>query len=197
MPFSGVAVAYMSAGGLILFSGIKGSSISDTVKAALGGNLTVSQTQAISTAPPAGSTAGVAGGSSGASSSAVVPALPGNVPASTSSVSPQAVLAAIGAPATAANIASLQNWYAHEGTTAQNNPMATTQNASGATSFNSAGVKNYPTAAEGVTATAQTLENGRYPAIIMALRAGQGLSGGNAQVQSELLTWSGGGYSSV
>jgi len=192
-------VAYCAAGGIVLFSGIKGASISDTVKAVLKGDLTVTPTQTINTSAPAGST-----GSSGASGGVANVTPPGsvspaNIPVSSSagSVSPQAVLAAIGAPATAANIASVSNWFAHEGTTAQNNPMATTQNAAGATQFNSAGVKNYPSAAEGITATAQTLENGLYPAIVMALRSGQGLSAGNSQVQQELLTWSGGGYSSV
>lgn len=110
----------------------------------------------------------------------------------------QQVLAGLGAPASAANLASMNNWFAHEGTKAQNNPMATTQREPGSTNFNTQGpVQNYPTEALGVKATVTTLENGLYPAIIMALRAGQGLNPGNSQTQSELRTWSGGGYSSV
>jgi cell wall-associated NlpC family hydrolase len=48
MPLSGASVAYSVVGGLILFSGIKGSTISDTVKAALTGNLTVTNTEELS-----------------------------------------------------------------------------------------------------------------------------------------------------
>lgn len=64
---SGAAVAYSVAGSLILFSGVKGSSLSDTVKAALSGNLSPPVTQGIS-APAsasgqAGTSASVASGS--------------------------------------------------------------------------------------------------------------------------------------
>lgn len=71
MPMSGAAVAYCTAGGLILYSGIKGATIADTVKAALAGNLTVTGTEAI-TAPAAGgqesigNSGGVATGSAAA-----------------------------------------------------------------------------------------------------------------------------------
>jgi hypothetical protein len=108
-----------------------------------------------------------------------------------------ALLSALGAPATVANTSSLAGWYAREGTSAANNPLASTETESGSTQFNSAGVQNYPNATVGVAATVATLNNGRYPAIVMALKAGQGLAAGNGQVQQELLTWSGGGYSSV
>jgi len=49
MAISGIAVAYATAGSLILFSGIKGASISDTVKSALGGNLNPAATEGINT----------------------------------------------------------------------------------------------------------------------------------------------------
>lgn len=46
MAVKGASVAYMTAGGLILLSGVKGSSIPDTLRAALKGNLsTLSDTQ--------------------------------------------------------------------------------------------------------------------------------------------------------
>jgi cell wall-associated NlpC family hydrolase len=48
MPIKGIPVAYTVAGGLILYSGIKGSSISDTFRAALTGNLTVTNTEPLS-----------------------------------------------------------------------------------------------------------------------------------------------------
>lgn len=47
MPFSGAAVAYATVGGLILYSGIKGATISATVKGVLAGNLNVAGTQGI------------------------------------------------------------------------------------------------------------------------------------------------------
>lgn len=48
MAVSGWAVAYASAGGVLLYSGIKGASISDTVKSVLSGNLNVSETEPVS-----------------------------------------------------------------------------------------------------------------------------------------------------
>ena len=63
MAISGAAVAYAVAGSLIFYSGLKGATLADTVKAVLSGNLTVTGTQAIDT-----TAAGAAGGSSSASS---------------------------------------------------------------------------------------------------------------------------------
>lgn len=65
-----------------------------------------------------------------------------------------------------------QAWQRAEGGTASYNPFNTTQPASGASNYNSVGVKNYTSEVEGVRATAQTLENGHYDAILAALRAG-------------------------
>jgi NlpC/P60 family len=108
-----------------------------------------------------------------------------------------ALLTAMNAPQSTQNLSSLNGWFAREGTKAAFNPLATTYVESGSTIFNSDGVQNYTSQAQGVAATVATLENGLYPAIVMALQAGQGLAAGNGQVQQELLTWSGGGYSSV
>lgn len=75
MAFSGAAVAYCAFGGLILFSGIKGATISDTIKAAFKGNLNVTSTQAVVTPaqqaansgqPSAGSTSTATSGSENA-----------------------------------------------------------------------------------------------------------------------------------
>jgi hypothetical protein len=110
-----------------------------------------------------------------------------------------AMLAALGALPTAANIKSLTNWIARETPwppVSKNNPLNTTQLESGSRSVNSVGVQAYPSAATGINATVTTLENGRYPAIVAALRAGRGLSG-TGPWNAELATWSGGGYSSV
>lgn len=54
MPLSAPAVAYCAVGGIVLFSGIKGSSISDTFKSALKGNLNVTDTETIGTPESAG-----------------------------------------------------------------------------------------------------------------------------------------------
>jgi hypothetical protein len=61
MALSGVAVAYSVAGGLILFSGIKGATISDTVKSVLKGNLAVTDTETIGTPASGASAAGDTG----------------------------------------------------------------------------------------------------------------------------------------
>lgn len=54
----GIAVAYAVTGGMLLFSGIKGSTIADTVSAVLQGNLTVQDDEPIT---PSGSTASTTG----------------------------------------------------------------------------------------------------------------------------------------
>lgn len=110
------------------------------------------------------------------------------------------MLTALGALPTAANIKSITNWI-HQETPSwppltKNNPMNTTQPEPGSKSVNSVGVQAYPSAAIGINATVTTLENGRYPAIVAALRAGRGLSG-TGPWNAELSTWSNGGYSSV
>src|SRR4029077_19033537 len=53
------------------------------------------------------------------------------------------------------------------------NPFNTTQSAPGASSYNSVGVRNYQTPDQGVMATVQTLQNGRYGNIIQAMKAGK------------------------
>jgi LysM repeat protein len=115
----------------------------------------------------------------------------------------RAVLARLRAPATRANVHSMEAWYTHENLgwppAASHNPWNSTMPAPGATIFNSVGVKNYVRGWEqGIRMTAATLDNGNYPGIVARLRAGQGLCG--MGLASEFLTWSGGlphGYSSV
>jgi hypothetical protein len=63
MAVKGASVAYVVAGGLLLFSGIKGSSISDTVKAALSGTLTVTDTETLSNPDATAVTPGAVQGS--------------------------------------------------------------------------------------------------------------------------------------
>jgi cell wall-associated NlpC family hydrolase len=51
MAVKGMSVAYCAAGGLILYSGIKGATIQDTVKGVLSGNLSLSDTEGIAPSP--------------------------------------------------------------------------------------------------------------------------------------------------
>lgn len=63
MSVSPAAVAYAVAGGLILYSGVKGATLTATVKAVLSGNLTLTGTQAVDFSPAA--TGSAAGGPAG------------------------------------------------------------------------------------------------------------------------------------
>jgi hypothetical protein len=60
MAIKGASVAYCAVGGIVLYSGIKGSTISDTFKAVIKGNLNVSDTETIGV-PDTTGTAGAAG----------------------------------------------------------------------------------------------------------------------------------------
>ncbi len=124
------------------------------------------------------------------------------------------ILAALGVPATAANINSLVGWFAMEDNHAktfgqpadgagQNNPLNVTAMSgsfAGVTGSEPSGVPGHPgnlnfdTPAHGIAATVQVIKN--YTAIAAALASGAGLIG-NAAVSSNLSTWSGAGYSSI
>jgi hypothetical protein len=109
-----------------------------------------------------------------------------------------ALLAALGAPDTAANASSLAAWISRETPwppVASWNAMNTTLPMPGSWVFNSVGVQSYPSESEGVQANAATLSGG-YPLIVSSLRSGSGLCG-NLSLAGEFLTWSGGGYSGV
>lgn len=97
---------------------------------------------------------------------------------------PERLLAALGLPTTEANIVFIRKWEQAEGSKARHNPLATTQKAPGATDFNSVGVKNYNTEQTGLIATVQTLKNGRYDAVLDALRKSDPVAAANAVVAS-------------
>lgn len=114
----------------------------------------------------------------------------------------RALLADLGAPATQANLASLDAWLPHEEpwpSLAQWNPLDSILREPGSWDFNSFGdglhVQSYPDASEGAEADAATLANGNYPLIAAALRAGTGLCGYG--FAAEFSTWSDGGYEEV
>ena len=106
-----------------------------------------------------------------------------------------AILEALGAPVTKANVYSLAGWFLREGGGGQNNPMNTTLG-SQYPAINSDGVRNFPTPEIGVYETVATLKDG-YSAVVADFVAGTGLSAPSPAARAELLKWSGGGYSSI
>lgn len=87
-------------------------------------------------------------------------------------------LTKIGMPITSENVRAISAWEQAEGTSAQFNPLATTQGGyAGEWSFNSVGVKNYLSYQDGIDANAKAIENGRYGNILGALKAGNNAMG--------------------
>lgn len=190
MASRGVAFGAIAAGGVLAYAGIRGYSVTQTLQQLVTGKSPVTQAQVTSVTTPAGGASGSTGGGGGGGG--VAPAGPGEKAFFT------AVCVSMLAPPSAANLHSLSAWRVKETPwppVAKNNPLNTTQSMPGTTNYNSVGVKNYPTETEGVTATARTLMNGNYPAIVSALRSGRGVCGSG--FASEFSTWSGGGYTSV
>lgn len=105
------------------------------------------------------------------------------------------VLSQLGAPQSANSVEILTHWSLYEigGASLDGrwNPLNTTENAQGATIYNTAGVKNYPSEAVGIDATARTIENGYYPAVLAALRADAPLATWieSAAIHAEINTW--------
>ena len=87
-----------------------------------------------------------------------------------------ALLTATHLPLTACNVSAVTDWENAEGGNWQNsataNPLNTTMPEPGSHSMNSASVQAYPSWPVGFTATVATLDNGNYPGILAALRAG-------------------------
>lgn len=105
------------------------------------------------------------------------------------------VLTRIRAPVTPNAVRNLQTWERYEGGNAEWNPLNTTDRHPASTDYNSAHVQNYPTAAEGELATAQTLMNGRYSAILVKLRTGAPLAAWNEpSVLEQIATWGSVGF---
>lgn len=106
----------------------------------------------------------------------------------------EAVLFALAAPDTAANVQFLTDWHPYEQSKCANNPLNTTLRT--ATSKNcvhvsgSTYVQAYPTAAEGTKATAQTLRGSAYLAIVNALHGGNPYTYGVPQaVATAIRSW--------
>lgn len=108
------------------------------------------------------------------------------------------VLNGIGAPASENNEAILSRWAHWEGSTASWNPLDTTRLAPGATPYNTIRmrnggvihVENYPDEKTGAGATALTLLNGHYEAVVAKLRANAPLSAWhNQEIRNEISIW--------
>jgi hypothetical protein len=120
----------------------------------------------------------------------------------------EAILNALGAPLTSANIVSIGFWMQNEaGTPASggiggaNNPINVSQSCCGGVPIQDDGdgvtfLQSYPTAADGVEATAQYLNRGNYTQILADLKAGAGLMS-DSSLASEISLYSGGGYSTI
>lgn len=108
-----------------------------------------------------------------------------------------ALVQALGGTPTPQIVNLLVAWIDKEGTAAAWNPLAITGKASGSTQFNSIGVQNFTSFQQGVQATAQFLQNGRYNDIVAAIRSGNVALALDAP--QEFDTWGGskpGAYSS-
>jgi hypothetical protein len=117
-----------------------------------------------------------------------------------------AALAALGAPATRANVQTMQDWFANEGTPHNPNNPLNLQTPYGHSTISTAdgdpaadGIQAYRTPADFVAAFPIEMHKGSYPAIVAALTAGTGLEGSAAtsEIASELSVYSGGGYNSI
>jgi hypothetical protein len=118
----------------------------------------------------------------------------------------EAILTALGAPLTSANIISIGYWMQNEagsppyGIVGANNPINVSEPCCGGVPIQDDGdgvtfLQSYPSVSQGVQAIATYLERGNYVNILAALRAGAGLNDPN--LASEISLYSGGGYSTI
>ena len=119
----------------------------------------------------------------------------------------EAILTALGAPLTSANIISIGYWMQNEagsppsGIVGANNPINVSQPCCGGVPIQDDGdgvtfLQSYPTVADGVEAIAQYLNRGNYTTILADLKAGVGLMN-DPNLASEIQLYSGGGYSTI
>jgi len=118
----------------------------------------------------------------------------------------EAILNALGAPLTSANIISLGYWMQNEagyppyGIVGANNPINVSEPCCGGVPIKDDGdgvtfLQSYPSAAQGVEAIAAYLERGNYVNIVADLKAGVGLNDPN--LADEIGLYSGGGYTTI
>jgi hypothetical protein len=117
----------------------------------------------------------------------------------------KAILRALGDPLTRANVRSIGYWMQNEagkppyGIVGANNPLNASEPGYGGwpIQFEAPGyyLRSYPTVRDGLEATAAYLNNGSYPGILSALKAGVGLS--DPSLTSEIQLYSGDNYSTI
>ena len=130
-------------------------------------------------------------------------ALPGNVtPTGTNQLAwSEAILAALGAPDTDANIISIGYWMQNEagGLVGENNPINVSEQGYDGSNIQSEGggwyLRSYPTVADGVAAIAAYPSYPNYADIKGDLQAGIGLT--SSSLASELSVYCGGGYTTI
>jgi hypothetical protein len=119
----------------------------------------------------------------------------------------EAILTALGAPLTSANIVSIGYWMQNEagkppyGIVGANNPINVSEACCGGVPIQDDGdgvtfLQSYPTVADGVQAIAEYLNRGNYTLILADLKAGVGLMS-DPNLASEISLFSGGGYSTI
>jgi hypothetical protein len=118
----------------------------------------------------------------------------------------EAILKALGAPLTSANIVSIGYWMQNEagtppyGIVGANNPINVSEPGYGGTQIQSEGqgyyLMSYPSVSEGTAAIDAYLNNGSYPQIVSDLKQGIGLMT-DSSLSSELSEYSGGGYTTI
>jgi hypothetical protein len=142
----------------------------------------------------------------GTASSGLTPvALPGNVtPKGENQLAwSEAILAALGAPDTDANIISMGYWMQNEagGLVGENNPINVSEQGYDGWNIQSEGsgwyLRSYPTVADGVAAIAAYLSYPNYSQIKSDLQAGIGLGTSTSTLASQLSVYSGGGYTTI
>jgi hypothetical protein len=100
------------------------------------------------------------------------------------------VLTLCKAPFTANLVEIFDDWQRWEGGGAENNPLNSERRMPGSRPYNSAGVQSYQSVASGASATAQDLLNGRYPAILAAMRANEPIDNWSVEpIPDEIDTW--------
>ncbi|HEY0937067.1 MAG TPA: hypothetical protein VGD91_25435 [Trebonia sp.] len=118
----------------------------------------------------------------------------------------EAILTAVGAPLTSANIVSIGYWMQNEagsppyGIVGANNPINVSEPCCGGVGIQDDGdgvtfLQSYPTAAAGIQAIAEYLNRGNYTQMLADLKAGAGLSDPN--LAGEIGLYSGGGYTTI
>jgi hypothetical protein len=180
---SGLAVGAAAGGIVLIWSGLTGRKVTDTLRSVASGKTPPGPASSLGITASFDASSG--GTSSGSSSGGATPAN------ASESAFITAMLSDLGAPATPANINSVSSWFKHE------EPSFPPPNAYNPLNIEVGAGKfaQYSSAAAGAQATASFIRNNGYNQIYMNLKSGNGICGSG--MASDFSKWSGGGYSSV